>query len=74
MKRVLVVIAILLVILGGIYYLYSGLENKAIKIFSAGSLSEPLNEFSLLYEDTYGVKVNIEYSGSVDAIRKIIDA
>jgi len=69
-----VVIAILLVILGGIYYLYSGLENKAIKIFSAGSLSEPLNEFSLLYEDTYGVKVNIEYSGSVDAIRKIIDA
>ena len=46
---------------------------NALIVFSAGSLSIPLREVAKLYEKIYGEKVYIEFSGSVQAMRKILE-
>ncbi len=48
-------------------------NEKTITIFSAGSLKIPLDQLSEIYERKYGIKVHLETSGSVQAIRKVTD-
>jgi len=45
----------------------------ALKVFSAGSLSIPLRQVVMMYQEKYHENVYLEFSGSVQAIRKIID-
>ncbi len=45
----------------------------ALTIFSAGSLAIPLRDVAKVYQQRYGEVVNFEFSGSVQAVRKIID-
>ncbi len=52
----------------------SGEETKIIKIFQAGSLSIPLHQAAEVFEKNHpGVKIIMEASGSVMAVRKITD-
>ncbi len=45
----------------------------ALTVFSAGSLAIPLREAALKYEKLTKEKVQFEFSGSVEAVRKIVD-
>ncbi|ALU11806.1 ABC transporter substrate-binding protein [Ignicoccus islandicus DSM 13165] len=45
----------------------------ALTVYSAGSLSVPLRETALIYQKLTGEKVLFEFSGSVEAVRKIVD-
>ncbi|UXD21578.1 ABC transporter substrate-binding protein [Ignicoccus pacificus DSM 13166] len=49
------------------------LSASALTIFSAGSLSIPLREVASVYQSKYHDKVYIEFSGSVQAVRKIVE-
>ena len=52
----------------------SSLSKRELVIFCAGSLYLPLQQLSKIYESTHpGVKVYIEPSGSVTAVRKVTD-
>jgi len=71
-KYVYVFIALIILIFG--WYSFSTYsERKSIKIFCAGSLSIPFKKVGKLYEDRYGINVEIEASGSVEAVRKVTD-
>jgi len=52
---------------------FSSGEGVVLKIFCAGSLKKPLDRVAELYMERYGVRVYIEASGSVEAVRKITD-
>ena len=80
----LVLVVVLIVVIGtsiplilntmnSSYSIDSRGSSKVLKVFCAGSLYIPLKEFSRLFSTRYGVDVHIEPSGSVMAIRKVID-
>ena len=73
-RKILALIAVILivVIIGG-YYIYRATHREYIVIFCAGSLKIPLERLAKIYTDRYGIEVRIEASGSVRAIRKVID-
>ena len=48
-------------------------SGGVLKIFCAGSLKIPLEKVSELFKSEYGVDARIEASGSVMAVRKVID-
>lgn len=56
-------------------YIYSDADaqKSQIIIFTAGSLKVPLDHVASKYNDLYGTKIYIEASGSVEAIRKVVD-
>jgi molybdate/tungstate transport system substrate-binding protein len=70
-----IIIVIVLIVSTTIYYLCirENSSSNSLVIFTAGSLKIPLDNIASKYEELYGVKVYIEASGSVEAIRKIID-
>ncbi len=74
MKRV----ALLLVLVAVLMCQCAGQHRETLVIFHAGSLSKPMNELAKKFEEYMkkkgvNVVVHLEASGSVDAIRKIID-
>ncbi|WFO76373.1 tungstate ABC transporter substrate-binding protein WtpA [Desulfurococcaceae archaeon MEX13E-LK6-19] len=72
----MLIIAIAIALIAGIaiaYFMWFMGEEKTLKIFCAGSLRIPLQKLAAIYEKEYGVKVHIEASGSVEAVRKITD-
>lgn len=77
MRNVYYVVITLLIILaavGGYWYYTSNTKpEKVIRVFSAGSLSIPLQRLAEIYKEQYNVDVNFEFSGSVEAVRKITD-
>jgi molybdate/tungstate transport system substrate-binding protein len=75
-KRGLVIFIIFtIVILGPYFYYYENLKEKVnLKIFHAGSLTEPLEKLEKHFESKHSnVDILREPSGSVEAIRKLID-
>ena len=71
-KKVLVpVIAVVITIF--VLLAFHQPRNETIIVFCAGSLKIPLEQVAENYEDETGVKVYIEASGSVEAVRKITD-
>jgi len=59
---------------GGSEYVTNSTSGGELVIFCAGSLYLPLQQLSKIYESTHpGVKVYIEPSGSVTAVRKVTD-
>ena len=47
--------------------------SYALTVYSAGSLSIPLREIAYEYQKVYHVEMNLEFMGSVEAVRKIVD-
>jgi len=45
----------------------------SLTVFSAGSLSVPLRQVALIYQSKFHEHVYFEFSGSVQAVRKIVD-
>ncbi len=77
MKRTLivisVVIALVIVAVATYVYVMSHKAKPSLIIFCAGSLAKPFEKLASIYEKQYGVPVYIEPSGSVFAIRKVVD-
>ncbi|RLG89157.1 MAG: tungstate ABC transporter substrate-binding protein WtpA [Thermoprotei archaeon] len=67
------IVFIMVLIIGVWLYDMYDKESEKIIIFSAGSLKIPLDQLSRVYEEKYGIKVHLETSGSIQAIRKVID-
>jgi len=68
-----IILIIIIVIAAYMAVSYSAAPKKSIKIFCAGSLKIPLEKLSQVYEEKYNVNVMIESSGSVEAVRKVVD-
>jgi len=68
------ILIILLIVASSIYIYYiRHNEVSTLKIFCAGSLKIPLDNLSTIFVANYHYKVHIEPSGSVEAIRKVVD-
>ncbi len=48
-------------------------QNQKLVVFHAGSLTKPMQKFSKMFEQKYGVKVYCEAAGSAATIRKVVD-
>jgi molybdate/tungstate transport system substrate-binding protein len=72
-KKFVLVSAIIVVILftGGLALKIT--EKTALKVFHAGSLTTPLEEIEREFESEHNVDVQLEPSGSVEAIKKITE-
>ena len=72
---IIFILIVIAVITSLIVLKVKGVEKtgRVLKVFCAGSLKIPLDKLAEKFEKLYGVKVHIEASGSVEAIRKIID-
>ncbi len=71
---VAIVVIVILSFYIGSYYFSWAKKEITIKIFSAGSLSIPLEKIKDVYQKTHpNVKIEIESSGSVLAVRKVIE-
>ncbi|MEM3755026.1 MAG: tungstate ABC transporter substrate-binding protein WtpA [Candidatus Bathyarchaeia archaeon] len=68
-------IVFILIIVGTYFYYYESQKEKIIlKIFHAGSLTEPLEKIEKYFESKYpNVNILREPSGSIEAIRKLTD-
>jgi len=64
---------IIIVIVAYMATSYRAVPKRSIKIFCAGSLKIPLEKLSQVYKEKYNVNVMIESSGSVEAVRKVVD-
>ena len=73
MRKLVLVLAIILVILvaGGLALKIT--EKTALKIFHAGSLTSPFEDIERGFESEHNVDVQLEPSGSVEAIKKITE-
>ncbi len=71
------IILIALLVTGLHTYLGHSQSNKekttTITVCNAGSLTIPLQELAKNFENKYGIRVLIEPSGSVEAVRKVTD-
>jgi molybdate/tungstate transport system substrate-binding protein len=73
-RKSLVAIGIIVVIIIAIALLYiHNTSKRELLIFSAGSLSIPLNNAISKYEAGHRIDIRVEYSGSVEAVKKITD-
>jgi len=81
-SHLFVAAALVVAVLGAAYLLLHGGEGGqaasqaprvTIKVCNAGSLTIPLQRVAEGFEREYGVKVLLEPSGSVEAIRKVTD-
>jgi len=74
LKRIMPYVIIILVAVSStyVYYTYHS-KVLALKIFCAGSLKIPLDNLSTIFTANYHYEVYIEPSGSIEAIRKVID-
>ena len=77
LAAVLVIVALVAVLYA---YLHSPSKTEGAKepkgpivVCSAGSLAIPLQELAHSFEKEYGIKVLVEPSGSVEAVRKVTD-
>ncbi len=68
-----VILATLLVasVIGGYIYMNRQSGGKSITVLAAGSLAVPFSKIANLYEEKYGVKVNIETAGSIETVKKV---
>ncbi len=76
MPRIVISLIVALIIAISVaYFLMSTATRQegVLRIFCAGSLKIPLEKLAEVYESRYGVRVVIEPSGSVEAIRKVTD-
>lgn len=65
---------LVVIIAVGVYLILPPSENLTLRVFHAGSLTIPLNKVKNIFEAKYpNVKVLLEPSGSVEAIRKVVD-
>lgn len=67
------VLAALLAAAVSAYLSLGGGEKPSIVVCNAGSLTVPLQRLAEGFEKQYGVKVLLEPSGSVEAVRKVTD-
>ncbi|MCE4607201.1 MAG: tungstate ABC transporter substrate-binding protein WtpA [Desulfurococcales archaeon] len=75
-KTLLAIIVILIVVASYIavdHYVSSNKQNVELVVCNAGSLTIPLQKIADDYQKRTGVKVLLEPSGSVDAVRKVTD-
>jgi len=80
---IVILILIILMLLGYIYYAISNNKNNmrkqdenetvTITVCNAGSLTIPLQKIASMFQNSTGIKVNLEPSGSVLAVRKVVD-
>jgi len=74
LKRIISYVIVLLIVASSIYIYYTHhTEVSTLKIFCAGSLKIPLDDLSTIFTTNYHYEVYIEPSGSVEAIRKVVD-
>ncbi|RLI27347.1 MAG: tungstate ABC transporter substrate-binding protein WtpA [Candidatus Hecatellales archaeon] len=73
LQTVLAVIVVILVIAGVVSVVQPG-QKTLIKVFHAGSLTVPLEEVKEVFERKHpNVEVQLESSGSVEAVRKVTE-
>ncbi|MCE4614077.1 MAG: tungstate ABC transporter substrate-binding protein WtpA [Desulfurococcales archaeon] len=75
-SKAALVIIILIIIAGSLafeHYESNKKQNVELVVCNAGSLTIPLQKISDTYQEETGVKILLEPSGSVDAVRKVTD-
>ena len=74
LNRVFIALVLVLVVAAAVYATYNyGRPGAVLKVFCAGSLKIPIERLAKIFRDRYGVDVHVESSGSVEAVRKVID-
>lgn len=75
-KAILAIIVILVITasyIGVNHYENSNKQNVELVVCNAGSLTIPLQKIADTYQNSTGVRILLEPSGSVDAVRKVTD-
>ncbi len=76
-RRLVIALAVVAILLAALISYYTVMmfskPSRELIVFCAGSLKVPLTRLARMFEEKYHVRVYIEASGSVDAVRKIID-